>query len=219
MNGLSVEGEVRERRRRADGERSRRTILDTAARLATVEGIDGLSIGRLVDAIGMSKSGVYAHFRSKEELQLATIAAAQEVFDADIVDPALEVENGLPRLEVLCERFLSHVERLVFPGGCFFASVAAELDTRPGPVRDRIAEVQSDWTKLIASAIREAKRRDELDLDTSVKQLTFEINAVLAQANTEFLLHRDRAAFNQARRAIHDRLQALAARPRRRRRT
>ena len=132
---------------------------------------------------------------------------------------ALEVENGLPRLEVLCERFLSHVERLVFPGGCFFASVAAELDTRPGPVRDRIAEVQSDWTKLIASAIREAKRRDELDPDTSVKQLTFEINAVLAQANTEFLLHRDRAAFNQARRAIHDRLQALAARPRRRRRT
>jgi AcrR family transcriptional regulator len=204
------DGVAAERRRRSDGERSRRTILDAAARLATVEGIDGLSIGGLAKAIGMSKSGLYAHFGSKEELQLATIAAAQELFDADVVDPALEVGDGLARVEALCERFLSHVERGVFPGGCFFASVTAELDTRPGPARDRIAAVQSGWTELIASGLREAQARRELDSEASVEQLTFELNAMLAQANTVFLLDGDRTAFDLARRGIRDRLEHAA---------
>jgi AcrR family transcriptional regulator len=195
-----------ERRRRADGERSRRTILDAAARLATVEGIEGLSIGGLAKAIGMSKSGLYAHFNSKEELQLATIHAAQEVFDADVINPALQVGAGLPRVEALCVRFLSHVERGVFPGGCFFASVGAELDTRPGPARERIAAVQSSWAKLIASGLREAQDQRQLDRHASIEQLTFEINALLAHANTVFMLQGDRTAFDLARRAIHDRL-------------
>ena len=200
------DGVAAARRRRSDGERSRRAILDTAARLATVEGIDGLSIGGLAKAIGMSKSGLYAHFNSKEELQLETIAAAQEVFDAEVVNPALEVGEGLSRVEALCERFLSHVERGVFPGGCFFASVTAELDTRPGPARDRIAAVQSSWAELIASGLREAQARRELDPDASIEQLTFELNAMLSQANTVFLIDGDRTAFDLARRAIHDRL-------------
>jgi len=203
-----------ERRRRSDGVRSRRTILDAAARLATVEGIDGLSIGGLAKAIGMSKSGLYAHFGSKEELQLETIAAAQDVFDAEVVNPALEAADGLPRVEALCERFLSHVERGVFPGGCFFASVTAELDTRPGPARDRIAAVQSSWAELLASGLREAQARRELDPNASVEQLTFEINAMLAQANTVFLLYGDRMAFDLARRAIHDRLSPRRSRQR-----
>jgi len=196
-----------ERRRRSDGERSRRAILDAATRLATVEGIDGLSIGGLARAIGMSKSGLYAHFGSKEELQLATIAAAEEVFDADVIEPAMQSDDGLPRVEALCERFLSHVEREVFPGGCFFASVAAELDTRPGPVRDRIAAFQSGWAERIASSLGEAHRQGELQADASVEQLTFELNAILAQANALFLLQSDRKAFDLARRAIGDRLE------------
>ncbi len=195
-----------ERRRRADGERSRRTILDAAARLATVEGIEGLSIGGLAKAIGMSKSGLYAHFGSKEELQLATINAAQDVFDADVIEPAVQADAGLARVEALCERFLSHLERGVFPGGCFFASVGAELDTRPGPARDRIAAVQSSWADLIASGLREAQDQRELDPHASIEQLTFELNALLAHANTVFMLHGDRTAFDLARRAIHDRL-------------
>jgi AcrR family transcriptional regulator len=199
-----------ERRRRSDGERSRRTILDAAARLATVEGIDGLSIGGLAKAIGMSKSGLYAHFGSKEELQLETIAAAQAVFDAEVVNPALEAGEGLTRVEALCERFLSHVERGVFPGGCFFASVTAELDTRPGPARDRIAAIQSSWAELISSGLREAQARRELDQDAGIEQLTFEINAMLAQANTVFVLYGDHAAFDLARHAIHDRLERVA---------
>ena len=205
-----------DRRRRSDGERSRRTILAAAARLATVEGIDGLSIGGLAKAIGMSKSGLYAHFGSKEELQLETIAAAQEVFDAEVVNPALEAGEGLARVEALCERFLSHVERGVFPGGCFFASVTAELDTRPGPARDRIAAVQSSWAELIASGLREAQARRELDPSASIEQLTFEINAMLGQANTVFLLYGDRMTFDRARRAIHDRLSPRRSPQRRR---
>ena len=192
-------------RRRSDGERSRALILDAAARLATLEGLEGLSIGRLAQAIGMSKSGLYAHFGSKEELQLATVAAAEEVFDADVIEPALGAGDGLDRVEALCERFLSHVERAVFPGGCFFASVAAELDTRPGPVRDRVAAVQSRWAQLVASGLGAAQRRGELDPEASVEQLTFEINAILAQANTVFLLYGDREVFALARRALRDR--------------
>ena len=196
-----------ERRRRSDGERSRRAILDTAARLATVEGIEGLSIGHLAKATGMSKSGLYAHFGSKEELQLATIAAAEEVFDSDVVDPALQAGDGLPRVEALCERFLSHVERGVFPGGCFFASVAAELDTRPGPVRDRIVAFQSNWSQLVAAGLLAAQGSGELDPAADIEQLTFEINAVLAHANTVFLLDGDHKVFDLARRAIRDRLE------------
>src|SRR3954468_12801071 len=111
------------RKRRTDGERSRKAILQEAARLATVEGINGLSIGRLAEAVGMSKSGLFAHFGSKEELQLATIGTANEVFAEQVVRPALRGESGIERLRLLCERFLGHVEDDVFTGGCFFASV------------------------------------------------------------------------------------------------
>ncbi len=196
-----------ERRRRSDGERSRRAILDASARLATVEGIDGLSIGGLAKSIGMSKSGLYAHFGSKEELQLATIDAAEEVFDADVIAPAMERDDGLPRVEALCERFLSHVERGVFPGGCFFASVAAELDTRPGPVRDRITAFQSGWAERIAASLHAAKRQGDLGEDASIEQLTFELNATLGHANAVYLLQGDRKTFDLARRAIRDRLE------------
>jgi AcrR family transcriptional regulator len=117
------------RKRRSDGERSRNAILRTAAQLATVEGIGGLSIGRLAEAVGMSKSGLFAHFGSKEELQLATIAAAHVFFDEQVIDPALEAPTGIDRLHALVENYLKHIQDGVYPGGCFFASVTPELDT------------------------------------------------------------------------------------------
>src|SRR3954470_20735610 len=110
------------RRQRSDGERSRAAILHEAARLATVEGLDGLSLARLADAVGMSKSGLFAHFGSKEELQLATVEAARTTFDELVVSPAAEAAPGLPRLRAYIERFLDHVQEGVFPGGCFFIS-------------------------------------------------------------------------------------------------
>jgi AcrR family transcriptional regulator len=201
------------RKLRSDGERSRQTILRAAASLATVDGLEGISIGNLAAHIGMSKSGLYAHFGSKEELQLATVAAAQEVFDADVVDPALRVDDGLARVRALGERFLSHVEREVFPGGCFFASVSAELDTRPGPVRDRVTAVQSRWAGLVAAGLTAARASGELEPAADVEQLTFEVNAILAQANTVFLLYGDRRAFDLARRALAARLPSGSADP------
>src|SRR5437868_4363099 len=120
------------RKRRGDGERSRRAILEEASRLATVEGIGGVSIARLADAVGMSKSGLFAHFGSKEELQLATVEFAAGVFSADVTSPAENTADGIERLRGLIENFLRHVERGAFPGGCFFASTTAELDTQAG---------------------------------------------------------------------------------------
>ena len=118
------------RRRRSDGERSRKSILEAAAALATIDGLEGLSIGRLAERTGMSKSGLYAHFGSKQELQLATVETANEIFQAEVIEPALAAPAGRERLLALCDHYFSHLEREVFPGGCFFASAAADFDTR-----------------------------------------------------------------------------------------
>src|SRR5262245_11419250 len=137
-SGADAHGRSSTRRRRSDGERSRTAILDAAARLATVEGIGGVSIARLADEVGMSKSGLFAHFRSKEELQLATIDTASALFAARVTDPVDEATTGMQRLRLLVDGYLRYLEVETFPGGCFFASVLAEMDTQPGPVRDRL---------------------------------------------------------------------------------
>jgi len=194
-----------QRKRRSDGERSRRTILDAAAKLATVEGLEGLSIGRLADHIGMSKSGLYAHFGSKEELQLAAIETAGGIFEAEVIAPAERAATPLEKLQVLCEQFLSHVERRVFPGGCFFASAAAEFDTHPGPVRERISDFQRGWTDLLVKLVREAQAAEELR-DEDPDQLVFELNGYLLMANMAFLLYGSAQSIERAREAIATRL-------------
>jgi AcrR family transcriptional regulator len=199
------------RRTRADGRRSRERILLAAARLATVEGIDGLSLGRLAAHLDMSKSGLFAHFGSKEELQLAAIDTAERIFGDDVVAPATAKPDGLPRLEALCEHFLSHVGRRVFPGGCFFASVGAELDTRPGPVRDRVAAVSRTWMALLAETAAEAQRRGELDAAVDPAQLAFELNSLLLLGNAVFLLEGPEAGLERARRGVADRLRRARA--------
>ena len=191
-----------ERRLRSDGARSRTAILQAAAELATVNGLDGLSIGQLADHVGMSKSGLYAHFGSKEELQLATIEKAQAIFEREVVGPALAAREGLERVCELCERFLSYVERDVFPGGCFFASAAAELDTRQGPVKDRIAGVHAGWTELVVDALREAQAAGDVGPGVDLEQLSFKLNALLLQANNTWVLHGDSRVFGWARHGI-----------------
>ena len=152
------------RRRRGDGEKSRAAILDEAAKLATVEGIEGLSISRLADAVGMSKSGLFAHFGSKEDLQLAAIEEARQRYVQEVVAPGLAAGSGITRLYALCEAFLSYIERGVFPGGCFFASAMAEFDCKaPGPVRDRIAECQHEWMNTLERAAHDARVLAEVD--------------------------------------------------------
>lgn len=198
----------RPRRLRSDGERSRQAILDEAARLATVEGIDGLSISRLARAVGLSKSGLFAHFGSKEELQLATIETASTLFAEQVIEPASAGPTGLDRLERLTEGFLRHVEDGVFPGGCFFASVAAEMDTHPGPVRDLAVEVVNQWVEKLEQAVRDAQAEGAIDASEDPEQLAFELDAYLLLANAQFVVSRESTPIERARRALQRRLTA-----------
>src|SRR6201995_5991533 len=138
-----------QRQPRADGERTRAMILHAAASLATVDGLEGLSIGNLAAAIGMSKSGLYAHFGSKQELQLATVEEAGRIFADEVVQPALAAPAGVAQLVAVCEAFFDHLERRTFPGGCFFAGAALEMGTRPGPVKEAVAAFQTEFVELI----------------------------------------------------------------------
>jgi AcrR family transcriptional regulator len=198
------------RKQRSDGERSRNTILREAARLATVEGIDGLSIGRLAKAVGMSKSGLFAHFGSKEELQLATIETASALFTEIVIEPALTAPTGLERLRQLAENFLRHVEDNVYPGGCFFASVAAEMDTRPGPVRDRALQLTVEWTAQLETAVRDSQTEGAIDPSEDPEQLAFDLDAYLLLANLQFVSSQESAPIDRARRALERRLGAAA---------
>src|SRR5438067_12558263 len=184
------------RRTRSDGERSRAAILHEAARLATVDGLDGLSLARLADAVGMSKSGLFAHFRSKEQLQLATVEAASAIFDEEVIEPAGETEAGLPRLRAYIERFLDHVEEGVFPGGCFFVSAVSELDTHPGPVRDGAMAFSQRWLTLLAEQVAAAQAAGELDPVADPAQIAFELNAYMVLGNMQFVASADPATLN-----------------------
>ena len=194
-------------RRRAPGERSRRRILEQAAQLATIEGLDGLSIGRLAQASAMPKSSVYVLFGSKEQLQLATVEAARTSFVNQVVVPALSSrEPGRGRLLALCEGYLSYVERRVFPGGCFFVAASAELGARPGPVHDLVARYQQEWRDLLEHEAQEAHGRHELAPETDPGQLAFELGAILAGTNIVAVLHNDDTAIERARRVVSERL-------------
>ncbi len=204
------EADRRTRKRRSDGERTRSAILREAAQLATVEGIDGLSISRLAEAVGMSKSGLFAHFGSKEELQLATIETAGAIFTEQVIEPGLVPSTGIERLRLLMEGFLQHVEGDVFPGGCFFASVAAEMDTHPGPVRDLAVQVVNEWFGLLVAAIRDAQEEGAIDPSEDADQLAFELDAYLLFANAQFVVSREPTPIDRARRALDRRLTAAA---------
>jgi AcrR family transcriptional regulator len=197
-------------KRRPKGQRTRAAILTEAARLASVDGLDGLTIGGLASAIGMSKSGLYAHFGSKEDLQLATIASARETFVAEVFVPALAAPQGIRRLYAACDAFLSHIERRVFPGGCFFAVAAADVGTHEGAVRDAVAAPQRDWIELLERLAHKAMDVGELGPGVNAAQLAFELNAVVVSAASTFTLQGDPAVFEYARAAVRSRLQPAA---------
>lgn len=202
-------GKARSQRKpRADGVESRRAILLAAANLATTRGLEGLSIGELAQHIGMSKSGLYAHFKSKEELELATIATAAEIFERDVLIPASESPGGLARVRALSEAFLAHLARRVFPGGCFFAAVSAQLAAHPGRPRDRVMEMLVRWIGLFAAALAQAVAAGELPRGTNVDQLVFEVTAMLVRANFAWVTTGDPRVLDQGRTGIRHVLDA-----------
>ncbi|ONK16014.1 TetR/AcrR family transcriptional regulator [Streptomyces sp. MP131-18] len=205
MAGARTDGRVER------GNQTRRLVLGRTMAIASVEGLDGLSIGRIASELGLSKSGVFALFGSKEELQLATIRAARAVFADQVARPAAEEPPGLGRVRRLCEAFLAYSRSRVFPGGCFFTSVSAEFSARSGPVRDAVAAARTEWVGHVRELVEEARRAGELRADLDVPQLAFELTALLEMANNDSALHADDAGYGRAAAGISARLAAAAA--------
>jgi AcrR family transcriptional regulator len=190
------------RRSVAEARQTRAEILACGVRLASAEGLEGLTIGRLAAEMGMSKSGVLGHFGAKEELQLAVIDAAADIFAREVAEPARGVRPGLRKLRAMCESWVSYLERRVFPGGCFFTAAAAEFDDRPGRVRDTIVGLTSVWDRDLYRQIRTATTDGDLPADTDADQLVFEVSSVMLGLNHALQLHRDTTAPAKARRTL-----------------
>ena len=200
--------------RRSDGERTHAAILDAALRLASIEGLGSLTIGRLARELKVSKSGVFAHFRSKQRLQQETVQAAREVFAREVLEPGLAAPEGLPQLESLCEAYLSYVERGVFPGGCFFAHLLAEFDAPTGSIHDEVVHIQQGWLGLLEGLIGRAQQRGELEPARDPGQLAFELYAPLELANYLSTLYRDRSVIDRGRNAVRATITRAAPRHR-----
>src|SRR2546423_7366126 len=174
-------------RRRLRGMRTRQAILAHAAGVGSAEGLEAVSLQRLATDLGMSKSGLFAHFGSKEELHMATIDSAARIFTDEVIRPALAAPRGVGRVWALCNSWLSYLERGVFPGGCFFWAVAEEFDSRrPGPVRDSVLEKKNYWSYTLQRAVREAQEAGEIDAGVDPEQLAWELDSLLGGANSGF---------------------------------
>jgi AcrR family transcriptional regulator len=197
--------------RKVRGDRTRRAILTAAVNIASVEGLEGLTIGRLATHLEMSKSGLFAHFGSKEELQISTVRAAAAIFVHRVIRPAEErYEPGIERLRGMLDSWLDYMERGTFAGGCFFANATIEMDGRPGPVRDAVAAQMTHWADLLADYARAAVDRGELAADTDPEQLAFELDALGTAVNSGWQLLENAAIFDRGRRAIARRLEDAA---------
>jgi AcrR family transcriptional regulator len=197
----------------ARGARTRAAVLRRAADIASVDGLDGVSIGRLAADLSVSKAGVFAHFGSKEDLQLATIQAAAERFVAEVWVPASAAPDGLARLVALYDCWLDYSRRRVFPGGCFFFGTAAEYHARPGRVRDALADVRRRWLEAGAGLVAQAQDRGELDRTCDPEALAFELDALGMAAMLDDQLCGDAGAYDRARAAMVARLRAAATAP------
>jgi AcrR family transcriptional regulator len=205
----AVPDEADGRRRR--GNATRESILQAAADVASVEGLEGLTIGRLATELGMSKSGLFAHFGSKEELQLATIDAARRRFVDHVIRPSRGLPRGRARLEALLIDWLEYFRSEVFRGGCFFNAVKAEFDSRPdGPVRAAITEDVRQFLAFLAREVRKAQEAGDLDSAVDPEQLAFELDAFGGAANHHYQFMRDKAVFDRAAAAMRSRLDAVA---------
>ncbi|HVD47519.1 MAG TPA: TetR/AcrR family transcriptional regulator [Candidatus Limnocylindria bacterium] len=197
-------------RRLLRGERTRQAILSHASRLASAEGLEAVSLQRLASDLGISKSGLFAHFGSKEELQLATVEEAGRVFTEEVLKPGLKTPAGIGRVWAMCNSFLSYLSRGVFPGGCFFEAALSEFDSKPGRIRDAVVEKRGYWVASLARAIREAKPAGDIQADVDADQVAWELGSLLVGANSSFVQDGGTVGIERARRAIRDRLERIA---------
>lgn len=192
----------------AKGEDTRQAILARAYELANLIGLAGLSIGRLAEATGLSKSGLFAHFGSKEALEVAVVGEASRQFVNDVMLPALREPRGEPRVRALFERWLLWGQQ---PGGCFFVGATAELDDRPGPPRDALVQASKDWIDELTKAARIAISEGHFRRDVDPEQFAFEEYGVMLGAHTFFRFLREPTALDRARGAFERLLVASRA--------
>ena len=181
---------------------SRAQTLAAAVQLASIVGLEGLTIGRLADRLAMSKSGLVGRFGSKEELQLATLDQAADIFRRVVYDPASNAPPGLARLSAICDSWVAYLGRSPFRGGCFLTTAMVEFDGRPGTVHDAVKTVMRRWLKVLESEARTAIQNGELPPDTDPKDVAFTINALAVGANCDFQLNRNRDSLDRTRRAM-----------------
>lgn len=198
------------RRRQPRGLRTREAILARAVDIASAHGLEGLTVGSLAEQLRMSKSGLFAHFGSKEELQLATVEKARLTFIEEVTKPAITARKGMPRLWRLIDLWLALVERHVFRGGCFFTAASFEFDSRRGVVRDRIAAVMHEWIGVITRAVYEAQKAGHVDPKVDPTRLAFEVHALAMGAHWAFQLLDDRQAYSRARTIVLEKLRSVA---------
>jgi AcrR family transcriptional regulator len=201
--------------RRERGDRTRRAVADQAAALASVDGLAGVTLARVADALGMSKSSIQAAYATKEDVQLAAIGAATRTFVGAVIEPAGARPEGVARLWALVDAWLDYVERRVFPGGCFMVANLADYDSRPGPVRDALARARSGWLAALEQQVAAAQAAGEIPADPPADLFAFEIDALLSAANVDRNFQDDTKRLADARRLIALRLGVPA--PRRRR--
>jgi AcrR family transcriptional regulator len=181
---------------------TRAAVTETATQRASVEGLEGLTIGGLADQLEMRKSSVFSLFGSKRELQLATLDAAIEQFRREVWDAAAEEPPGLPRLLALCDAWLAYHEREALPGGCFLTTATVEYDARPGPMRDAVAQTMRRWLKILEREAQAAIDAGDLPAGASSADIAFQLNALAAAASYGFQLWRDPEVFARARRSM-----------------
>ena len=199
-------------RRRQRGDASRRAILVRAADIASVEGLDWLTLGRLADDSGRGKSSIATLFGSKEALQLATVQAAAETFIERVVEPTRSLPYGGERLSRLLRALIEYSRQRVFTGGCFFAAAGADVDSKPGPVRDAVRAELARWRGYVEEQVRRAGTADGWMLDDdAVERLAFELLALYDEANSRSLLTGSERPYALAAAAMRDRLRSVGA--------
>ena len=181
---------------------SRADTLDAAVELASVVGLEGLTIGRLADRLGMSKSGLVGRFGAKEQLQLAALELAADMFRRAVYDPAAKERTGLRRLNAICDAWIEYLGDPPFPGGCFLTTASVEFDARPGPVHDAVKTIMRRWIDVLEREVAIAVGNGDLPEGTDPKDVAFVVNALAVGANCAYQLDRDPRVLERARMAM-----------------
>src|SRR3954471_19965699 len=171
------------RRSNAEAAQTRTTIIERAVQTASIEGLEGVTIGRLADDLGMSKAGVIGHFGNKADLQRAALHSARVIFTAAVWEKAEDRPRGLPRLRAICDAWIEHITNSPFPGGCFMCTVATEWDARDGDLHDDVRDNWQLWLKVLAREAASAREHGDLPADADPQLIAFELNAIAMGLN------------------------------------